>query len=695
MIFRNQQRLNLLSTVIVVLIVTVVLGLNLIVSLYAVTLGYSESQQSAISQIARTFDITLSQIEDSVYSASLDTNLEEISEAYSAESNTDVLRLISALRSIHLRNRYFAEVAMIFPRQQEIVLSAQGIIRPFSDYTDGQFFEAYAIGPTLPGLSQPRQTIVKGELEGTYMAIVSPVPLSSRRANAILIAYIDIEFMFREIVLRSNPTLSSDHIVDIVSKDRIILSTDPRRIQSNINLTEIREQTDNWRLWTIITGNTLRSLADSTANRLGWTFITETPSDLTLSMQFVRIFSMVLIPLSFFVFFLGRFIYRSSKTYEAAFVKQMWARFLTNPESTNLDVPSIPGKLFDPGHQKCGVIGLKLSTAGKGVTRLHMEIEACLEHRSGLVAHILVPLSSTRIDLVVFVEASDGVKIFSELAETLQIVFHQQGFSHHYVALSNLMDRIESLPKAEAQCREVLKYKLNSAELVMSYQELQNRVAREVYPFEIENKLLNGLSLGEEVKPGPFIREFFAYLNDSNYRISDEAVRSFVVQLGVNLQRFAIVKLGVSVALPDFFSEEIDLLLMETMITEFVKTIQENYAQLTEGSGIEEEIAHFIDSNFSDPNLNLNHVANTLGIHRNQVSKIVKRVTGMQFIEYLHFRRVEYAKLLLNASANITIASIGKDVGFSYTHHFIRVFKNIEGVTPGQFQQTAHGLETS
>ena len=56
----------------------------------------------------------------------------------------------------------------------------------------------------------------------------------------------------------------------------------------------------------------------------------------------------------------------------------------------------------------------------------------------------------------------------------------------------------------------------------------------------------------------------------------------------------------------------------------------------------------------------------------------------MSITEYVNKRKIIISKIFL--LADIPISEISKRLGFFDSSHFYRIFKNIEGITPEQFQ---------
>nr|WP_249435725.1 helix-turn-helix transcriptional regulator [Paenibacillus sp. Marseille-Q4541] len=66
------------------------------------------------------------------------------------------------------------------------------------------------------------------------------------------------------------------------------------------------------------------------------------------------------------------------------------------------------------------------------------------------------------------------------------------------------------------------------------------------------------------------------------------------------------------------------------------------------------------------------------------LSKAFKQVAGINFIDYVTFRRMDMAKRLLRET-DLKINEIADQVGYQHSY-FNRIFKKQEGLTPGQYR---------
>lgn len=95
-------------------------------------------------------------------------------------------------------------------------------------------------------------------------------------------------------------------------------------------------------------------------------------------------------------------------------------------------------------------------------------------------------------------------------------------------------------------------------------------------------------------------------------------------------------------------------------------------------------ILDYIDKNIEV--VCLNEVADRFNMNPNYLSQYFKKHTGSTFTNYVNLRKIEIAKERL-ANCNKTIDSIGRELGFSNASAFIRLFKQIEGITPNSYRE--------
>lgn len=100
-----------------------------------------------------------------------------------------------------------------------------------------------------------------------------------------------------------------------------------------------------------------------------------------------------------------------------------------------------------------------------------------------------------------------------------------------------------------------------------------------------------------------------------------------------------------------------------------------------------QQIQSYIDINYADPNMSLNLLAEHLQITPQYISQVFKKISGFNFSNYLTTVRLSHAKKLME-NPGLTNSQIASMVGYTSDAVFIRVFKKVEGVTPGKYRES-------
>lgn len=90
---------------------------------------------------------------------------------------------------------------------------------------------------------------------------------------------------------------------------------------------------------------------------------------------------------------------------------------------------------------------------------------------------------------------------------------------------------------------------------------------------------------------------------------------------------------------------------------------------------------------YQNTELDLPSFSAALGLSHYQVSELINTRMGKSFSRYLREQRVEAAKAQLIDEPKATVLGIGLAVGFSSQSNFYEAFREIVGMTPGQFRK--------
>jgi len=92
---------------------------------------------------------------------------------------------------------------------------------------------------------------------------------------------------------------------------------------------------------------------------------------------------------------------------------------------------------------------------------------------------------------------------------------------------------------------------------------------------------------------------------------------------------------------------------------------------------------------FAEPDLNLNNVAQRLGLTATETSRLIKEGSGKHFRAYINELRVEAVKQKLRDAdyRSVSVLAISLESGFNSESSFYRVFKAATGLSPTDFRQ--------
>lgn len=96
------------------------------------------------------------------------------------------------------------------------------------------------------------------------------------------------------------------------------------------------------------------------------------------------------------------------------------------------------------------------------------------------------------------------------------------------------------------------------------------------------------------------------------------------------------------------------------------------------------EAMSFIDGNYSR-DISMEEIAAACGLNRSYFGKLFKETLGQSPQQYLIQYRMTKASELLKGT-RISVAEIGRSVGYENQLHFSRAFKNVFGISPSQYR---------
>lgn len=125
---------------------------------------------------------------------------------------------------------------------------------------------------------------------------------------------------------------------------------------------------------------------------------------------------------------------------------------------------------------------------------------------------------------------------------------------------------------------------------------------------------------------------------------------------------------------------------LKQYLSELLQTaLQSNGIGRGRNTSVIEIIKSYIDEHYQE-DIGLKDIASRVYLNPKYVCELFKKETGINFTDYLSFRRMEKAKLFL-LDPRFRVADIAGMVGYCDTKYFSKLFKKTTGVNPTEFRK--------
>lgn len=304
----------------------------------------------------------------------------------------------------------------------------------------------------------------------------------------------------------------------------------------------------------------------------------------------------------------------------------------------------------------------------------HTDIEASLLDllkSSGNVAYSFTNQDKNYL----FVNIPDAQALSSILADYTDV----------QISISAPVASLDLIPK----CMMQLCHPLQSTENPVSTSQSNTMDQRELRA-QLLNSLLDAIKSNKRIESMQILDELYqSYSNLSPVRRCDVfsqtllLIQQYTRRFGITLasiygEDFSVSHTAQQLAEPI----QMDQWLREHVATVFkvIQNSKRDYAQ-----EIINSIHTYISAHYSDE-ITLSSIAQVVHLSPYYISKLFKKTTGENFIDYLTSVRMERAMELLT-SPEVRIYDVAEQVGYKSTKHFSQVFRNYTGKTPSEYRQ--------
>jgi two-component system response regulator YesN len=266
------------------------------------------------------------------------------------------------------------------------------------------------------------------------------------------------------------------------------------------------------------------------------------------------------------------------------------------------------------------------------------------------------------------------------------------------VGISRFYTNLSMGAQAYRESLEALKYRIRFGEEAILHVEdvLPDHRIHTVYPEWIEKQLIDALKIPDLDKAGQLLHEFLTVMLRDHirhqeyqmilFRLLADLIRE-IQNAGENLQASSQEE-------RQLFEQLFNLRTIAEIESWFMKTVLEPMVTLlnkkweNQNKNISEQMIEIINEEF-ESDLTLDLCATRLNYHPNYLKAVFRKETGVNFSDYVSQYRLNQAKKWL-LETDMKIAEIAEKLRYQNSQNFIRYFRKMEDMTPGEYRKKYH-----
>lgn len=308
-------------------------------------------------------------------------------------------------------------------------------------------------------------------------------------------------------------------------------------------------------------------------------------------------------------------------------------------------------------------------------------------------------------DMMVCVTAISPAQTFTEVTATIGEAqrFLQDTYGVRFlVSISNVHSGTGELSTAYHEAKEAIEYKLVAKnDSIITYRSIAKTDFPYFYPLDVEQRLISYVSSGDAAAARTVVNDLFDRIL-KNRSVSMNTAKCFMFDLSSTIMKCVEALAGeakpahlISHLRP--FEIVTGKSSIEGIRSQFLDTV-DLICQYVEGTKkshnevLRDELIDFVRRNHGDPNLSLSLVAEEFTMNAAYLSRFFKEQVGVNLSDFVARTRLDHAKKLL-AGNNMKLSAVAGMVGYANVDTFIRVFKRVEGITPGRYKDSVHAQE--
>lgn len=307
-----------------------------------------------------------------------------------------------------------------------------------------------------------------------------------------------------------------------------------------------------------------------------------------------------------------------------------------------------------------------------------------------------VNMGKEKIGLIINVESPEINNLEDVLQECFKRIQNETAKIFDYtisVGIGRCYKGYAQIPLSYMEATQALKFKIvyGHGSIIMWNKDFGKH--KYYYPVTMEKHLLNKIEIGNSSDIEKTVKQLIEEIKAKKGLSSDNIVQIFNQLVGNTVIKYlADANIDMNQVFGSNFNIYNELTKKETLddigqwLINIYKTMIDYICRNTGDDNID-KIIDFIQKNYKN-NIGIMDIADYLGLSYSYVRKIFKDKTGKSIVDYINSLRIKEAKKLL-INTDLCIKDLAQLVGYNNDQTFSRIFKKLEGVTPGEYRVKA------
>lgn len=262
------------------------------------------------------------------------------------------------------------------------------------------------------------------------------------------------------------------------------------------------------------------------------------------------------------------------------------------------------------------------------------------------------------------------------------------------IGIGGIYEEMQWISKSYKESLTALNYRISlGTNVILHLDEIIDRKSQEFkYPHKLEEQLRHSIEKMDYSESKMILNQFFKEI--MNKEVAYKEYQFIVLQLLSSITRIIHDQdksiqdvAGRDVTVEQLFllhsEEEICEWLYDSVIKPTIKYLENS--RCTQTFNLTDAIIQIIHHDF-ESDLSLEYCAAQVNFHPSYVSRVFKKEMGVTFSDYLSNYRLKMAETWL-IETNMNISKIAERFKYNSSAAFIRYFRKMEGVTPGEFRK--------